>query len=150
MSEAKPVNSQSFPQSRASQAIGGIVHSQQLIGSTDDDALLDGDPYATVAIHGGLEPDPVTGAILTPIYQSTTYVQSAVGQHKGHTYSRASNPTVSALERALGALEDSLPAAAFNTGMSAISTLFFATLKAGDHIVVGDAVYGGTDRKSVV
>jgi cystathionine beta-lyase/cystathionine gamma-synthase len=131
-------------------AVAGIA--QQVSGAKEDGAEdLSGewegaDPYSTIAIHGGLEPDPVSGAILTPIVQSTTYVQQAVGQHKGHTYSRASNPTVSALERALGAIEGTLPAVAFNTGMSAISTLFFATVKAGDHVVVGDAVYGGTVR----
>jgi cystathionine beta-lyase/cystathionine gamma-synthase len=100
----------------------------------------------TRAIHGGQTPDPATGAILTPIYQSTTYVQQAVGVHKGFTYSRAQNPTVDALERALGALEDAPQAVCFATGMAAISTLCFALLKAGDHIVVGDVVYGGTVR----
>ncbi len=78
---------------------------------------------ATVAIHGGLAPDPATGAILTPIYQSTTYVQQAVGVHKGFTYSRAANPTVDALERALGAVEKTPPAVGFATGMAAITTL---------------------------
>lgn len=100
----------------------------------------------TRAIHGGLTPDPATGAILTPIYQSTTYVQQAVGQHKGFTYSRAQNPTVDALERSLGALEDAPQAVCFATGMAAISTLCFTLLKAGDHIIVGDVVYGGTIR----
>ena len=102
--------------------------------------------YSTTAIHGGREPDPTTGAILTPIVQSTTYVQRRVGEHQGHTYSRASNPTVSVLEKALGALESALPATAFSTGMAAISALFFATLRAGDHVIVGDVVYGGTVR----
>lgn len=101
---------------------------------------------ATVAIHGGREPDPSTGAILTPIVQSTTYVCEAVGVHKGHTYSRASNPTVSVLEDALGELEGSLPAVCFGTGMAAIHALLFATVKAGDHVVCGDVVYGGTVR----
>ena len=102
--------------------------------------------YATTAIRGGLAPDPATGAVLTPIYQSTTYHQEAVGVHKGFTYSRAANPTVSALEAALGALEDTPPAVCFATGMAAISSLFLAVLKAGDHVVVGDVVYGGTVR----
>ena len=101
---------------------------------------------ATVAIHGGLSPDPATGAILTPIYQSTTYVQQAVGVHKGFTYSRAANPTVDALERALGALEKTPPAVCFATGMAAITTLFLSLLKAGDHAVISDVVYGGTVR----
>lgn len=102
--------------------------------------------FATLAIHAGLEPDPATGAILTPICQSTTYVQSAVGVHKGHTYSRASNPTVSALERVLGALEDAPPAVCFGTGMGAITGLLLGVLKAGDHIVLSDVIYGGTVR----
>ncbi len=63
----------------------------------------------TRAVHAGLEPDPTTGSILTPIYQTTTYVQEAVGQHKGFTYTRAANPTVSALERCLGDLDDAPP-----------------------------------------
>jgi cystathionine beta-lyase/cystathionine gamma-synthase len=102
--------------------------------------------FSTTAIRGGLTADPATGAVLTPIYQSTTYHQQAVGVHKGFTYSRAANPTVSALEAALGALEDTPPAVCFATGMAAISTLFLATLKSGDHVVVSDVVYGGTVR----
>ena len=102
--------------------------------------------FATTAVRGGLVPDPATGAVLTPIYQSTTYHQEAVGVHKGFTYSRAANPTVSALETALGALEDTPPAVCFATGMAAISTLFLAVLKSGDHVVVSDVVYGGTVR----
>ena len=102
--------------------------------------------FATTAVRGGLVPDPATGAVVTPIYQSTTYHQEAVGVHKGFTYSRAANPTVSALEAALGALEDTPPAVCFSTGMAAISTLFLATLKSGDHVVVSDVVYGGTVR----
>lgn len=100
----------------------------------------------TLAIHAGYESDPVTGAILAPIHQSTTYVQSGLGEHRGYTYSRADNPTVYALERALGGLEDALPALCFSSGMSAITTLFLAALKSGDHVVCGDAVYGGTVR----
>jgi cystathionine beta-lyase/cystathionine gamma-synthase len=102
--------------------------------------------FATTAVHGGLTPDSATGAVLTPIYQSTTYHQQAVGVHKGFTYSRAANPTVSALEAALGALEDTPPAVCFATGMAAISSLFLAILQSGDHVVVSDVVYGGTVR----
>jgi cystathionine beta-lyase/cystathionine gamma-synthase len=102
--------------------------------------------YSTTAVRGGLAPDPATGAVLTPIYQSTTYHQQAVGVHKGFTYSRAANPTVSALEAALGALEDTPPAVCFATGMAAISSLFLGILKSGDHVVVSDVVYGGTVR----
>lgn len=101
---------------------------------------------STEAIHGGREPDPTTGAILTPITQSTTYVMDAVGQHKGFTYSRAHNPTVSALENALGALEGTPPAVCFGTGMAAIHALFFSLLKAGEHVVCDEVVYGGTVR----
>ncbi len=101
---------------------------------------------ATRAIHDGLSPDPATGAILTPIYQTTTYVQEAVGRHKGYCYSRTSNPTVAALESQLGALEDAPPAVCFGTGLAAISALFLATLKQDDHVVVSDVVYGGTVR----
>jgi cystathionine beta-lyase/cystathionine gamma-synthase len=104
------------------------------------------DLYSTTAVRGGVTPDPATGAVLTPIYQSTTYHQQAAGVHKGFTYSRAANPTVSALEAALGALEDTPPAECFATGMAAISTLFLAILKSGDHVVVSDVVYGGTVR----
>ena len=107
---------------------------------------FDLDSHLTSAVHGGLHADPATGAVLTPIYQSTTYRQDAVGVHKGHTYSRASNPTVSALEEALGALEDTPPAVCFATGMAAISAVFLALLKSGDHVVLSDVVYGGTVR----
>jgi cystathionine gamma-lyase len=102
--------------------------------------------FSTTAVRGGVHADPSTGALLTPIFQSTTYLQEAVGVHKGHTYSRASNPTVEALEHALGALENTPPAVCFATGMAAISALCFALLNAGDHAVISDVVYGGTVR----
>ena len=102
--------------------------------------------WSTRAIHGGRKPDPATGAVLTPIYQSTTFAQEAVGVHKGFTYSRAANPTVDALEQALGALEDAPAAVCFATGMAAITTLFLSTLKSGDHAIISDVVYGGTVR----
>jgi cystathionine beta-lyase/cystathionine gamma-synthase len=101
---------------------------------------------ATLAVRGGRRPDPSTGAIVTPIHQTTTFVQEAVGRDKGFTYTRASNPTVNALEAALGAFEDTPPAVAFKTGMAAITALCLATLRAGDRVVVGEAVYGGTVR----
>lgn len=100
----------------------------------------------TIAVHAGQAPDPSTGAILTPIFQSTTYVQQAVGVHKGHTYSRSSNPTVSVLEACLGALEDAPPSVCFSTGMAAETALFLALLRAGDHVVVSEVCYGGTVR----
>jgi cystathionine beta-lyase/cystathionine gamma-synthase len=104
------------------------------------------DDIATLAIHGGQLPDPATGAILTPIYQTTTFRQEAVGVHKGYTYTRSANPTVSALERNLGAIEGALPAASFVTGMAALAALFLATLSAGDRVVISKVIYGGTVR----
>jgi cystathionine beta-lyase/cystathionine gamma-synthase len=104
------------------------------------------DPDYTRIIHAGLEPDPATGAILTPVYQTTTYRQRAVGAHKGYTYSRSGNPTVAALERNLGENEGCPPAACFATGMAAISALFLSTLRADDEVIVSDVVYGGTVR----
>lgn len=105
----------------------------------------DAGPYTTL-VRGGLWPDPVTGAVSTPLYQSTTFAQPAVGQDTGYTYSRSANPTVEALERNLGAIEGSLPAACFATGMAAITALCLATLRSGDHVICGDVVYGGTVR----
>lgn len=102
--------------------------------------------FATRSIHGGPGPDPSTGAILTPIHQSTTYVQEEVGRHKGFTYSRDTNPTVAALEQALGSLEGTPPAVCTATGMAATSVLCLAVLEAGDRVVVGEVVYGGTLR----
>ncbi len=102
--------------------------------------------FATRCIHAGRVPDPTTGAILTPIHQSTTFVQEAVGVHKGYTYSRAANPTVAVLEENLGALEGAPPAVCFSTGMSALTALCLALLEAGDRVVVSDVVYGGTLR----
>ncbi len=100
----------------------------------------------TLALHAGTEPDPTTGAILTPIYQTTTYRQSAVGVDKGFTYSRAGNPTVAALERRLAALENADFATCFSSGLAATTALFLGLLKAGDRIVVSEVCYGGTVR----
>jgi cystathionine beta-lyase/cystathionine gamma-synthase len=101
---------------------------------------------ATLALHAGAVPDPTTGAILTPIYQSTTFVQEAVGIHKGYTYSRSGNPTVAALERRLAALEGAEHASCYATGLAATTALALALLKAGDRAVVSDVAYGGTIR----
>lgn len=102
--------------------------------------------FATLSIHAGSHKDPVTGAILTPIYQTATYVQEGIGVHKGYTYSRSHNPTVTALEEKLGELDQALPAICFATGMAATSALLIGLLKSGDHIICGDVVYGGTVR----
>jgi cystathionine beta-lyase/cystathionine gamma-synthase len=100
----------------------------------------------TEALHAGAYPDPTTGAILTPIYQTTTFAQTAVGEHKGFTYSRAGNPTVSALERRLAALEGAPHATCYSTGLAATTVLCLSLLRAGDRVVVSQAVYGGTVR----
>ena len=101
---------------------------------------------ATLALHAGAAPDPATGAILTPIYQSTTFVQEAVGVHKGYTYSRSGNPTVTALERRLAALEGAEHATCYATGLAATTALALALLRSGDRIVLSDVTYGGTVR----
>lgn len=100
----------------------------------------------TDALHAGAEADPTTGALLTPIYQTTTYRQTAVGQDKGYTYSRAGNPTVSALERRLAALENAEFATCFSSGLAATTALFLSLLQTGDRIVVSEVCYGGTVR----
>ena len=102
---------------------------------------------ATISIHSGSEPDPVTGAILPPIYQTATYAQEAVGVNKGHTYSRSSNPTVVMLEKRLGAIEGvSTNAVCFATGMAALTTMVLAMLSRDEHIVCSDVIFGGTVR----
>src|SRR6476660_3999561 len=100
----------------------------------------------TLALHAGTQPDPTTGAILTPIYQTTTYRQEAVGVDKGFTYSRAGNPTVAALERRLAALEGAEFATCFSSGLSATTALFLSLLEAGDRVVASEVCYGGTVR----
>src|SRR5690349_9202436 len=100
----------------------------------------------TIALHAGAVPDPTTGALLTPIYQTTTYRQEAVGVDKGYTYSRAGNPTVTALEHRLAALEGAEFGTCFSTGLAATTALFLGLLKAGDRVIVSEAVYGGTVR----
>jgi cystathionine beta-lyase/cystathionine gamma-synthase len=101
--------------------------------------------FETLAIHAGQEPDPTTGAIMTPIYQTSTYVQSGVGQHKGYEYSRTGNPTRRALEACLAALEGAAHGLAFSSGMAA-TDMVVRLLKSGDHVVCGNDVYGGTFR----
>ena len=102
--------------------------------------------FETLALHAGTTADPVTGAMLTPIYQTTTYRQEAVGKDKGFKYSRSGNPTVSALERRLAAIEGAEFATCYSTGLAATTALFLALLKSGDRVVSSQAVYGGTVR----
>jgi cystathionine beta-lyase/cystathionine gamma-synthase len=101
--------------------------------------------FDTICIHAGQEPDPSTGAITTPIYQTSTYVQEALGRHKGYEYARTQNPTRSALEGNIAAIENGKAAFAFASGMAAIGAVM-TLLKSGDHVVVTDNIYGGTYR----
>jgi cystathionine beta-lyase/cystathionine gamma-synthase len=107
--------------------------------------LPDNAHFSTICIHAGQEPDPSTGAIITPIYQTSTYVQEAVGHHKGFEYARTQNPTRLALEQNIAAIEGGKAAYAFASGMAAIDTIT-TLLEAGDHVVVTDNTYGGTYR----
>ena len=101
--------------------------------------------FSTLCLHAGQEPDPSTGAIVTPIYQTSTYVQEALGRHKGYEYARTQNPTREALERNLAAIEGGKEGFAFASGMAAIGAVA-TLLKAGDHVIVSDNTYGGTFR----
>ena len=101
--------------------------------------------FATRAIHVGQEPDPTTGATIVPIYQTSTYTQTGVGQHKGFDYSRTINPTRLALERQLASLEGARFGSAFASGMAATSAVL-GLFSAGDHVVVSEDLYGGTYR----
>ena len=110
---------------------------------------MKGDPnksgFSTRAIHTGQTPDPTTGSVTVPIYQTSTYVQDELGQHKGYEYARVQNPTREALEDNVASLENGLAGHAFASGMAAISTLLTLT-RTGDHVVCSQNVYGGTYR----
>jgi len=108
------------------------------------DAMIDPRLY-TVAVHAGTEPDPATGAVMMPIYQTSTFVQEAPGQHKGWDYSRGTNPSRDALEVALAALEDARHAISFSSGLAAEQAIV-QNLSPGDHVLVCNDVYGGTGR----
>jgi cystathionine gamma-lyase/cystathionine beta-lyase/cystathionine gamma-lyase/homocysteine desulfhydrase len=101
--------------------------------------------FATIAIHSGQEPDPTTGSVTVPIYQTSTYAQEALGKNKGYEYARTQNPTRAALERNLAALEGARFGFAFASGMAAIDATL-RLVKAGEHVVVSDNTYGGTAR----
>lgn len=101
--------------------------------------------FATRAIHAGQEPDPQTGSVTVPIYQTSTYAQADIGVHKGFEYSRTDNPTRSALQEALASLDGGAGALAFASGMAA-ETSVMALLSSGDHVVLSDDLYGGTFR----
>ena len=104
--------------------------------------------FRSQQIHAGVKPDPTTGAILTPIYQSTTFVQDSVDSYleKGFSYSRSGNPTVRALEEKLTVLEGGADTTCYGTGMSAVTCTMLAFLNAGDHAIISDVAYGGTYR----
>ena len=101
--------------------------------------------FGTRAVHAGQQPDPTTGAVMTPIYQTSTYAQEAPGKHKGHEYSRVSNPTRTALEGNLAALEGADHGIAFSSGVAGIDAIM-KSLRPGDHVVATDDLYGGTYR----
>jgi cystathionine beta-lyase/cystathionine gamma-synthase len=103
--------------------------------------------FATNAIHVGQEPDPSTGAIVAPIYQTSTYVQSELGKDKGYDYARTNHPNRKALERTVAKLEGGQSAYVFSSGMAAIDAVF-RLLRPGDHVVLSEAVYGGVFRLS--
>jgi cystathionine beta-lyase/cystathionine gamma-synthase len=102
--------------------------------------------FRTDAIHAGQEPDPATGAVTIPIYQTSTYVQEALGKNKGYEYARTQNPTRMALERNLAVLERGRAGYAFASGMAAITAITHLVLKQGDHAICSNNVYGGTFR----
>lgn len=101
--------------------------------------------FSTKAIHAGQRPDPVSGAVMTPVYLTSTYVQQELGKNKGYEYSRVNNPTRDALEANIAALENGKHGMAFGSGMAAIDAIF-RLLRPGDHIIVSRNVYGGTHR----
>jgi len=101
--------------------------------------------FATKAIHAGQSPDPTTGAIMTPIYQTSTYTQASPGEHKGYEYSRGTNPTRKALEDCLAALENGKFGLAFSSGMAATETVL-KLLRPGDEVITGNDLYGGSYR----
>jgi cystathionine beta-lyase/cystathionine gamma-synthase len=101
--------------------------------------------FSTKAIHAGQQPDPSTGSIMTPVHLTSTYVQQGIGKHKGYVYSRVANPTRTALEMNVAALEGGKHGLAFGSGMAAIDAVFHL-LRPGDHIIVSHNVYGGTYR----
>ena len=109
--------------------------------STDDSALH----FNTRAVHAGLEPDPATGAVITPIYQTSTYAQTGINEHRGYDYARTDNPTRTALQTALAALEGGRYGLAFASGMAAIDTLL-RLVAPGERVVCGNDLYGGTFR----
>src|SRR5690242_19384866 len=102
--------------------------------------------FGTRAVHAGHIPDPLAGAVMTPIYQTSTYIQDGLGRHKGYEYARTQNPTREVLERNVAALEGGRHGFAFASGLAALDAVL-KLLSAGDHVVSGQNVYGGTHRQ---
>ena len=101
--------------------------------------------FATKAIHAGQEPDPTTGAVMTPIYQTSTFWQASPGKHQGYAYARGKNPTRDALQKCIAALENGKHGLCFSSGMGAIDAVV-KLLKPGDEVITGNDLYGGTYR----
>ena len=128
--------------SAGSREFGSEVH-----GDTAGDRWAGGAyGFETLAIHAGQDPDPTTGAVVVPIYQTSTYVQSEVGRHRGYEYSRSGNPTRTALETCLAALEGGRTGLAFASGLAAEDCLLRTVTGPGGHVVIPDDAYGGTYR----
>jgi cystathionine gamma-synthase len=124
-----------------SHEFGSEVH-----GDTAHDRWAGAYGFETLAIHAGQDPDPATGAVIVPIYQTSTYVQSEVGRHQGYEYSRSGNPTRTALETCLAALEGGRTGLAFASGLAAEDCLLRTATSPGGHVVIPDDAYGGTYR----
>jgi cystathionine beta-lyase/cystathionine gamma-synthase len=122
---------------------GQVAHSCAKLPRMSNNNLMA--KFSTLAIHAGQEPDPATGAVSIPIYQTSTYAQEGIGKHKGFEYARTQNPTRLALEKNLSALEGGESGFAFASGMAAINAVM-TLLQAGDHVIVSDNTYGGTFR----
>ncbi|MBA2730517.1 MAG: PLP-dependent transferase, partial [Euzebyaceae bacterium] len=106
----------------------------------------DGLGFASRAIHAGQDPDPQTGAVIVPVYQTSTFAQTAAGEHRGWDYARSGNPTRDALEAALASLEQATHGFAFSSGLAAGDAVL-RTCSPGDHVVMANDVYGGTYRQ---
>ncbi|MEX2291328.1 MAG: cystathionine gamma-synthase [Mycobacteriales bacterium] len=132
-------------QTAAQAAAGSAAFGSQVHGAADRWAG-GGFGFQTLAIHAGQDPDPTTGAVVVPIYQTSTYVQSEVGEHKGYEYSRSGNPTRTALETCLAALEGGRTGLAFASGLAAEDCLLRTATVPGGHVVIPDDAYGGTYR----
>ena len=128
-------------------AAGSADFGSEVHGDTATDRWSQrGYGFETLAIHAGQDPDPTTGAVIVPIYQTSTYVQSEVGRHQGYEYSRSGNPTRTALETCLAALEGGRTGLAFASGLAAEDCLLRTVTAPGSHVVIPDDAYGGTGR----